>query len=101
MSAITDEAVAAKARELHDEGCPAPCAFGITSTWLHYARAVLEHEARQAEADRDRDRVVAELRERIDHGREVGVDFEAIVRSLSLVVPDVVRAAIDVAGAPT
>ena len=101
MSAITDEAIAAKARELHDAGCIADCSFGITSTWFIYARAVLEHEAREAAVERDRARVDAELTDRIDHAHEVGVDFEAIVRALGERLPDAVRAALDEAGAPT
>ena len=101
MTAITDEAIAAKARELHDAGCLADCDFGVTSTWHEYARAVLEHEAHKAARERDRARVRDELRERLDHCREVGLDFEAVVRSLADTVPDAVRTALDEAGAPT
>lgn len=100
MTAITDEAIAAKARELHDEGCLADCDLGVSSTWHQYARAVLEHEARKAARERDRVRVRAELRERIDHCREAGVDFEAVVRSLADIVPDAVHTALDETEAP-
>lgn len=54
----------------------------------------------EADAERDRARVRAELRDRIDIAREVGVDFEAVLRAVAHTDPDAVRYALDQAGAP-
>ena len=48
----------------------------------------------------DEKRVRAELRDRIDACREVGLDFEDIVRALADKNPDLVREALDDMGAP-
>lgn len=55
----------------------------------------------EAQARRDRARVRSELRDRIDHAREVGVDFEAVLRTVAHAQPDAVRYALDEAGAPS
>lgn len=51
-------------------------------------------------ADRDAARMQAELRHRIDHAVEVGVDFEAVLRWVAHERPDVVNEALDEHGAP-
>jgi hypothetical protein len=58
-------------------------------------------EALAAQRKADRKRVRAELRDRIDHCREVGVDFEDVLRWIANENPDLVTEALDEAGAPS
>lgn len=101
MSAITDEDVAAKARELHDgTACTGTDCLTGSAAWIYdLARSILKGERARADADRDRTRVRAEVRDRLDAAGDVAE--LAALRWLAHEQPDLVNAALDAVGVPS